>query len=419
MSVIKHVSDGGCMTDEAIREAIQDGCAALPADGKKVLFLVPDGTRSMPMSTVFRALCDSLAGRAAQVDFLIALGTHQPMPEDAILKHFGLSAEERSGVYGKVGIYNHAWQDADQLTCIGTISEDEIDAISEGRMRQSVDVHINKRVLDYDVVCVAGPVFPHEVVGFSGGNKYFFPGVAGPEILNLFHWLGALITNYSINGTKNTPVRAVVDKAASFIPVEKYSFCLTVVGKETRAVFFGRPEESWSAAADLSSEAHIVYKDKPFKQVLAIAPPMYDDIWVAGKCMYKLEPVIADGGELIIYAPHVTEVSYTHGDLIREIGYHTRDYFTAQMEKFSHIPGGILAHSTHVRGGGTYEDGVEKCRVTVTLATGIPEEACHAISLAYRDHTTINPEDFADREDEGILLVPRAGEILYRLREEQ
>lgn len=416
MPLIQHIAQEGFLADSAIRDAVAEGCAALPADGKRVLFLVPDGTRSMPMPVVFRALCDNLNDRAAQVDFLIALGTHQPMSEEAIRAHFGLSAQEQTETYGAVNIFNHAWQDPGALACIGSISEDEIEAISEGRMRQSVDVHLNKRVLDYDLVCVVGPVFPHEVVGFSGGNKYFFPGVAGPEILNLFHWLGALITNYAINGTKNTPVREVVNKAADFIPVEKHCFSFTVVGKDTKAVFFGSPEEAWSAAADLSAEVHIITKEKPFKQVLAMAPKMYDDIWVAGKCMYKLEPVIADGGELIIYAPHVTEVSYTHGDQIREIGYHTRDYFTAQMDKFTHIPGGILAHSTHVRGRGTYENGVEKCRVKVTLATGIPEEACHAISLAYRDPASINPADFANREDEGILLVERAGEILYHLR---
>ena len=231
----------------------------------------------------------------------------------------------------------------------------------------------------------------------------------------MFHWLGALISNPVINGSKNTQVRAVINRAASFIPVEKRCFCLTVVDKKARAIFFGTPEEAWSAAADLSANTHIIYKEKPFKSILAMAPAMYDDIWVAGKCMYKLEPVVADGGELIIYAPHITEVSVTHGALIKRIGYHTRDYYLAQMDKFQDIPGGIIAHSTHVRGIGTYENGVEKPRVQVTLATGIPEAECHAINLGYRDPASINPDDWKDKEEQGLLLVPSAGEILYRL----
>ncbi len=413
--VMQRINEDGFLSDNELYGFIQEACATMPADARRVLFIIPDHTRSMPMPLVFRALFDALHGRVKRMDYLIALGTHPPMTEEMINRLVGVTPEERAGKYRDIGIFNHAWQDPASLACIGTLSEAEIDHISGGLMKQSVEVTINRRVLEYDVVCIVGPVFPHEVVGFSGGNKYFFPGVAGAEILNLFHWLGALITNYVINGTKQTPVREVVDAAAALIPVEKYCCCLSVIGKKTKAAFFGAPEEAWDRAADLSAKIHIVYKDHPFKSVLAMAPPMYDEIWVAGKCMYKLEPVVADGGELIIYGKHIREVSVTHGALIKKIGYHVRDYFTAQMDKFRDIPGGILAHSTHVRGMGTYIDGVERPRVQVTLATSIPEAECRAINLEYRDPDSINPDDWRDREDEGYLLVPDAGEILYRL----
>ncbi len=412
----QRISENDFLTDNELRDAVAEACAQMNADGKRVLFIIPDQTRSMPMPLMFRTLHAALQRRVKKMDLLIALGTHPPMTEAMILELLGLSAEERSGQFGAVDIFNHAWQDPSALAHIGTISADEIERISGGLMRQSVDVTINKRVLDYDLVCIVGPVFPHEVVGFSGGNKYFFPGVSGAEILNLFHWLGALITNYAINGTKHTPVREVVNRAAALIPVEKQCFCLTVVGKRTKALFFGTPEDAWSEAADLSARTHIVYKEKPFKSVLAMAPPMYDELWVAGKCMYKLEPVVADGGELIIYGAHVREISVTHGALIRRVGYHVRDYFTKQMERFADIPGGILAHSTHVRGGGTFEGGVERARVQVTLATGISEAESRAVNLGYRDPASLHPEDWRDREAEGYLLVPNAGEILYRLK---
>ncbi|HPO14329.1 MAG TPA: lactate racemase domain-containing protein [Candidatus Hydrogenedentes bacterium] len=414
--VYRRIADNDYLSDKELYDAVKTACAQMPVDGKRVLFIIPDQTRSMPMPLMFRALYDAVHSRASSMDYLIALGTHPPMSDAMIQTLLDISAEERSGKYSDIGIYNHAWQDPNELVSIGTISADEIERISGGLMRQSVNVAVNKRVLQYDVACIVGPVFPHEVVGFSGGYKYFFPGVSGADILNLFHWLGALITNYVINGTKNTPVREVVNKAASLIPVEKWCFCLTVVGKKTKALFFGAPEEAWSEAADLSAQTHIIYKDKPFKSILAMAPPMYDELWTAGKCMYKLEPVVADGGELIIFGEHVTEVSVTHGHLIKKIGYHTRDYFTKQMDRFRDIPGGILAHSTHVRGGGTFENSVEKPRVQVTLATGIPEAECRAINLGYRDPKSINPDDWKNREEEGYLLVPDAGEILYRLK---
>lgn len=411
------VAEEGYLSEDALRGFVAEAAAEMPVDDKRVLFIVPDNTRSMPMPLVFRALVAALRGRAKATDFLIALGTHPPMSDEAINKHFGLTHEERTVTYADIGIFNHAWQDPNELAEIGVLKADELAAISEGRMAESSRVTINRRVLEYDLVCVVGPVFPHEVVGFSGGNKYFFPGVSGEEILNVFHWLGALITNYQINGAKYTPVRAVVDRAAAMIPLEKRCFCFTVVRKDTRAVFFGSPEEAWSAAADLSARTHIIHKDRPFSSVLAMAPEMYDEIWVAGKCMYKLEPVVADGGELIIYGPHIHQVSITHGPLIRRIGYHVRDYFTKQMDRFRDVPGGILAHSTHVRGMGTYEDGVERPRVQVTLATSIPEEECRAINLGYRDYREIDPAAWENREEEGRLLVRNAGEILYRLRD--
>jgi hypothetical protein len=130
--------------------------------------------------------------------------------------------------------------------------------------------------------------------------------------------------------------------------------------------------------------------------------------------MYKLEPALADGADLIIYAPHLHEVSVVHGKLIESIGYHTRDYFLKQWEKFKHIPWGTLAHSTHVKGIGTYENGVETPRVNVILATGIPEATCRKINLGYLDWRSIKVEDYQHREAEGILHVPKAGEMLYR-----
>jgi nickel-dependent lactate racemase len=279
-------------------------------------------------------------------------------------------------------------------------------------------VRINAHVQNYDILLVVGPVFPHEVVGFSGGNKYFFPGISGPELLNFFHWLGALITNAGIIGVKDTPVRRVVDRAAAMIRQQRRALTFVVTpdgAARLHGLFYGEPEAAWSAAADLSGQAHIKRMPKPFHTVLSCAPPMYDELWVAGKCMYKLEPVVADGGELIIYAPHMSEISLTHGKLIREIGYHCRDYFVNQWNRFDKYPRGVIAHSTHVRGVGTFADGVENCRVRVTLASQVPPDVCELINLDYRDPETIDVESFAGREDEGLLLVRKAGEQLYRL----
>ncbi|CAN5415445.1 lactate racemase domain-containing protein [soil metagenome] len=416
MSLISQVAARGeSLTEGELVDAIEKIDAAYDWLDKKVLLIVPDMTRTAPIGPVFKAFYRAIGVQCSHVDVMVALGTHPPMSEEAICERLELSHTERAGEFSQPKFFNHEWDNPEALQSLGSIPAATISELSDGLFSMDVPVSINKKLFEYDRIVIIGPVFPHEVVGFSGGNKYLFPGVAGPDILNFFHWLGAVITNPMIIGHKWTPVRKVVDRAAALLPIEKLCLCLVVEGHNFAGLYAGTPEEAWDQASDLSDELHVVYKPKAFHTVLSQAPAMYDELWVGGKCMYKLEPVVADGGELIIYAPHIHEVSVVHGKVIEALGYHCRDYFLKQWDKFKDYPWGTLAHSTHVRGVGTYENGVEHCRVKVTLATGIPEEICKKINLGYRDPASINPADYANREDEGILYVPKAGEMLFRL----
>jgi nickel-dependent lactate racemase len=260
-------------------------------------------------------------------------------------------------------------------------------------------------------------VLPHEVVGMSGGNKYFFPGVAGQEIIDVSHWLGALITSAEIIGTTGlTPVRALINDGAALIPADKYAFSVvTAPGGGLHSISFGDCLSSWASAAEVSAATHVEYLDQPVRRVLSLVPEMYDEIWTGAKGFYKVEPIVADGGEVILYAPHIKEIATSHPQ-IHEIGYHCRDYFVKQWDRFEGIHWGVLAHSTHLRGAGTYDavTGEERLRVRVTLATGIPAEVCHAVNLGYRDPATIDVASF--EADQSTLVVHNAGEVLFRLK---
>ena len=409
----------GCLPDTEVESLCRQAVEGLDLEGKRVLALIPDSTRTAPVGLMFRILCGLLAKRARKLDFLIALGTHMPMGEDRILRLLEMTAEEWRERYGNVEVFNHEWSNPAALKKIGTLSAVEMGSLSGGRYARQVPVELNRRLFDYDHLFIVGPTFPHEVVGFSGGHKYLFPGVAGPEIINFFHWLGALVTNWKINGVKDTVVRRVIDRAVEFVKIPITNFDMVVARKGLKGLFIGDAKEAFSAASDLSAQVHVKYVDRPYKRVLGIAPEMYDDLWTAGKVMYKLEPIVEDGGELIIYAPHIMEVSYTHGHILDRIGYHSLDYFREQMDKFADIPGGVMAHSTHVHGLGTYCNSVETPRVRVILSTGISEERCRRINLGYLDPNAIRMTDWINREDEGILLVDHAGETLYRLKSEQ
>ncbi len=404
------------LADAQVREVVAQACPAKEYKNKKVLVIVPDGTRTAPVGLLFKELFRQIGEATAQFDILIALGTHQPMSDAAICGRLEITEAEWRRDFPKVRFFNHAWDNPAVLRELGTIPASEISQLSGGLFAMDVRVEVNRLLFEYDQIVIVGPVFPHEVVGCSGGNKYLFPGVSGPEVLNFFHWLGAVVTNPMIIGNKWTPVRKVVDRAAAMVKLPKLCFCMVVEKGGLAGLFAGTPEGAWDQASDLSRDVHILRVDRPFHTVLSCAPPMYDELWTGGKCMYKLEPVVADGGELIIYAPHITEVCVAHGKVLHEIGYHCRDYFLKQWDRFQNYPWGVLAHSAHVYGIGTYENGVETPRVRVTLATGLSEATCRQINLGYRDPRTIDIESFAHREAEGVLLVRKAGEMLYHLR---
>ncbi len=416
MTLLSKTASSCALPPGQVRDVVEEACPVKDYRNKKVLLIVPDGTRSAPVGLLFQTLHRQMGGVTTAFDVLIALGTHQPMSETAICHRLDISEAQRRETYGRVRFFNHAWNDPSTLKRIGVLAAEEISRLSNGLFAMEVPVDVNRMVFDYDQIIIVGPVFPHEVVGFSGGNKYLFPGVAGPEILNFFHWLGAVITTPKIIGNKWTPVRRVVDRAGALVSVPKLCFCMVVDGPGLAGLFAGTPESAWDGASDLSRERHIVCKERPFHTILSCAPKMYEEVWTGGKAMYKLEPVLADGGELIIYAPHIAEVCAAHGKTIEEVGYHCRDYFLKQWDRFKHYPWAVLAHCAHVHGLGTFENGVETPRARVTLATQIPLEKCRRINLGYRDPAGIRAEEFRNREHEGILLVPKAGEMLYRLK---
>jgi nickel-dependent lactate racemase len=403
-----------------VEQFIHEHLGATDLDGKSVCIIVPDGTRTCPLPLLLQAVHAGLHGRASRLTALIALGTHQPMSERALARHLGYAPGRLEETYPGMTVLNHEWWKPETFADLGTIPASRLAELSEGRLSMDVPVLLNRAVVEHDVALVVGPVLPHEVVGISGGNKYFFPGVAGQDIIDVSHWIGALITSAEIIGTTAvTPVRALINEGAALVPAQRLAFC--VVGESganpaaqaLHSISFGDPIASWASAAQVCAATHVTYLDEPVHRVVSVIPERYEDIWTGAKGFYKLEPVVADGGEVVLYAPHITEISTSHPE-INEIGYHCRDYFVKQWDRFKHLHWGTLAHSTHLRGAGTYdaETGEERLRVKVTLATGIPEEVCRAANLGYADPDSI---DLAAESAAGSFVVPNAGEVLFRL----
>ena len=262
----------GPLSAAEVQQIVAAALGPLGLANQRVLLIVPDSTRTAPVGLLFRTIFDAIGSSVRALDVMIALGTHPPMSDEAINRRLEITPAERAGKYGRVRMLNHAWRDPAALAHLGRIPAAEIGALTGGLFEMDVDVTINRAILDYDLLLILGPVFPHEVVGFSGGNKYLFPGIGGAELLNFFHWLGAVISNAKIIGNKQTPVRSVVDRAAALVPVPRFALCMVVHEGQLAGLFAGTPEAAWSQAADLSDRLHIVYKDRPLPHRAFLCP---------------------------------------------------------------------------------------------------------------------------------------------------
>jgi len=410
----------GTVAQEDLDAFISQSLAGFPVDGAKVVLIVPDMTRSCPLALLMRILHRELIGRAAELTAIVALGTHSYLEQDELARWFGATADGLEATYPGMRIVNHEWKDPSMIVKVGTLDAATIKEVSTGLVEEAVDVEINRLVVESDVAIIVGPVFPHEVVGISGGNKYLIPGCATHEIIDLSHWCGALIGIEDLIGRRGiTPPRAIINAGCAMIPTHRLGLCLVVKSgtDEVEYAAMGELDDTWAKAADVAVASHVVRVDAPLTKVVSIIPRRYDDLWTAAKGCYKMQPAMADGGEVILYAPHITDLSEVHKE-IYDIGYHCVEYFTKQWDRFKDLPKGVIAHSTHVRGAGTYDadTGVEHDRIKVTLCSQVRRDIVEPLGLGYLSPDEIDLD--ACERDPDILVVPNAGEVLYRTKDD-
>lgn len=413
---------------------IADALSELPLDASRVLVLAPDDTRKIPVSQTFRAVWQALRGRATAVDVMIAQGTHASMPEAAKRQWvFGADA------YPAVPILDHEWARPDALVEIGSVSlaeqqtrfGDYGDLAPGLGFDRDMPVRINRRLLDYDRVILITRVQPHEGAGFAGGAKQIFPGVSGPEMINLLHTIGSLRGARAIQGVLANPVRELIDDMTRLVPVPLATIALVVddASGSTRGVFV-QPDgwrEVTRAAAALSAEVNIRYTTRRVSRTVAATPRlpdgawMYPELWTGAKGVFRGDDTVADGGELVLYAPGVREISAAHGRAIRQVGLHGWPYLLAHPEAWQ--PHGVsplaLTLGVLIKGDAPMIDGREMPRIDVRLATGISPDECRALDVGYEDPDQVAREIEAappDVIDDDRLVMHNAGSVLWRFR---
>ena len=412
-SVVGESSAGGlCQSvlTEILRQALD-----VVQPSERVLAIIPDKTRDDNTHLLFPIANDFFSKRGVgSFDVLVAQGTHAAMSGAQKLSKIG-----SAGFSGQ--LFDHRWDDPEELVRLGELSAETVQQLTGGLLTDAVPVSLNKLLAPgiYDTILVFGATVPHEVAGFAGGAKYFFPGVAGPELTHTTHWLGALAGIENIIGRVDTPTRLLIEAATDLVPARIISLN-TVVSRAhdeqlvTYALFAGDIREAFRRAAEVSSRVHIRYTGRKYKRVVALLDPHYDELWVGGKASYKLGAIIEEGGELIIYAPHLTRLSETHGALIEKYGYapleSVRDMLGVSQELRENLC--IAAHLAHVAYAGRLdEQGRVVPRYKITMATGLDEATCRRVNLGYQDYRTLDYE--AMSLDPDTLVVKDAGRDLY------
>jgi len=423
---IGHGGANASLSINEMREIVTERLEDVEPDAR-VLAIIPDKTRDDNTHLLFPMAAQALRSHCAGTpDLLVAQGTHPPMSESEKLTKIGADGCELDPVGGPKGglfgrIFDHEWNRPEELVTLGELDRADVNRLTGGLMNETISLTANRLLTpgQYDTVLVFGATMPHEVAGFSGGAKYFFPGVAGPELTHATHWLGALSSIEHVIGRVETPIRALIEAAADFIRADIISFN-SVVSRDyngelrTHALFAGDIREAVRRAAGVSAGVHIKRIGRKYRRVVALLDEHYDDLWVGGKASYKLGAVVEDGGELLIYAPHLKRISETHGRLIEKYGYapveKVRELVAREPELQANLC--VAAHLAHVAYAGRRDSTGEVVpRYRITLASGVDEATCRKVNLGFMNHGDFRIGEC--RSDPDTLVVERAGVDLY------
>jgi len=415
------------LTDEELSEVIRKTLKEF-RNVKKVLLIHPDYTRTDFSHRLVPLIYQELKIKGMkEIYSLNASGTHRRMGEDEIRAKLGISNKINFTKF-----YNHEYNDPHQLVTVGEIPASFVAKKTNGEFRQSIPITVNKLITeDYNLIIVLSGTTPHEAAGYAGGLKAFFPGISGPEVIDLFHWAAVLIGIPKIIGSVDNPARDVINEGCYYVfrkmKTPTVSFNMVFEEKDEiavpRGLYTGVGLEGFIAgykeAAKASSRLHIIYINQPFNIAVQVIDKNYDEIWTAGKGSYKLQRpgVMVNGGEIIIYAPHI---NCFHSKLemdtaIRQIGYHSRDYVKHYLKLNPKFSRNIAAHVINVRGPGNYNSITEKEEFAfrITLATGISEKTCKAVGLGYRNPHSMHKENFVEP---GKIWIQNGGKYLYDVK---
>ncbi len=375
----------------------------------KVLLLPPDLTRLHSYAGRITSMYYELLKDTCQVDIMPALGTHDPMTREECLELFGPEVPFES-------IIAHNWR-AD-VERIGEVPAGFVREVSEGLLDYSIDVLVNKRLLDpsYDLIISIGQVVPHEVVGMANYTKNILVGCGGKDMIDKSHFLGAVYGMEKIMGRDYSPVRKVFDYAeANFLKSIPLIYVMTVTTLSgdkvnVEGLFIGRDRSQFEEAVALSQKKNLACLDEPVKKVVVYLDEReYKSTWLGNKAIYRTRMAVADGGELVIIGPGIRKFGEDDGidNLVRKYGYRGRtkilDLYKANEDLQANLS--AAAHLIH---------GSSDGRFGITYAAGhLSKEEVEGVGFKYMALEDALELYRPDRLKDGFNTLTSGEEVFY------
>lgn len=353
--------DGGAAIDAAL-----DGPLGTPPledmvhAGQRVLVLSDDNTRPTPVAKILPRVLDRLARAgvtASDIEVLMAAGTHRPMSGQEIEAKIG------PAMVPQVRVSRHQCYNPDALVRVtGPSAEHEI--------------WLNRKVVEADFVLGIGNVVPHPHVGWSGGAKLLYPGVAGAVTVASFHLVGVESPVNNL-GRDDVPARVHLEDLAETAGLD---FAInTVLTSDHRLyrVFGGNPRLVQSAGRDSSRRVYGMPVTKRYDIVLSNAYPAVLEFWQAGKAIFSGDLMLNPGGTIILTAPCPEGIGLTHPDQVEYLALDQEELLRriAQRQVNDAIAAGVCAQLGHIK---------KRAKVLV-VSPGLRQEDVHAMGFVAFD----------------------------------